>query len=356
MNNITNNIHYLQFLFIGGENMYDEIIKEIKSNLSGNPEKDRIYLVEQMEKYKNHEYGPEIVRELARLMWDCLSDEEKEAFARASDEENYVRDAFEEAYFYVQNQDLKTALDKLDSFFNSFSFGFQDDKVNEYHSFSNPIEEILFRECIGTDKEIRFIPPEKPYENIHYLYGSLLIEFGRLDEAEAPLEYALKLNPVNCGSLFERAEIFKNKKDFKSFLDYTTKALEFAYSTQSLARAYRNLGFYFIENENFELSTALFNYSLSIELNPMAFSELEYMKSLGQEYDVDEDRMIELLKENNIQIGPNPLIFNILAQLIMEAEMNQNYNALIYFYNILYDLTKDEEVLDKLNDIKSKLE
>lgn len=355
MNNIQiiSTIYY--FLF-RGENMYDEIMKEIKSNLSGNPDKDRIYLVEQMENYKNHEYGQEIVRELARLMWDCLSDEEKEAFARASDEENYVKDAFDEAYYHVQNQDLETALNKLDSFFNSYSFGFQDDKVNEYHSFSNPIEEILFRECIGTDKEIRFIPPDKPYENIHYLYGSLLIEFGRLDDAEAPLDYALKLNPVNCGTLFERAEIFKSKKDFKSFLDYTIKALEFAYSSQSLARAYRNLGFYFIEKENFELATALFNYSLSIELNPMAFSELEYMKRLGQEYDIDEDRAIELLRENNIQIGPNPLIFNILAQLIIESEMNQNYGASLYFYNIYYDLTEDEEVLEKINDIESKLE
>ena len=335
--------------------MYNEIIDNIKSNLTGNKEKDRIYLVSQMKSYANHEYGQEITREIGRLLWECLSDEEKEEFARIRQEENPVKDAFDEAMLCVQNQDLETALNKLDSFFKSFPFAFQDDKVNEYHSFSNPIEEILFMECIGTEKELRFIPNNQPYVDIHYLYGSLLIEFGRLDEGEIPLNYALKLNPVNSGILFERAEISKYKKDFDSFFDYTIKALKYAYSSQFLARSYRNLGFYYIEKEDFDLAVAALNYSLSVEFSPNAFSELEYVKSLGHKNTISEERMIELLKENNIQIGPNPLILKILTKLIMEAELNNNYNIALYFYNIAYDLTKDEEVLEKIKDIESKL-
>ena len=54
---------------------------------------------------------------------------------------------------------------------------------------------------------------------------------------------------------------------------------------------------------------------------------------------------------NNIQIGPNPIIFSILSQLIIEADLNKNNNALSYFYEIYYDLTGDEEVLKKMNNL-----
>lgn len=335
--------------------MYDEIIKEIKSNLTGNNEKDKAYLASQLREYADHEYGQEITREIGRMIWECLSDEEKEAFAQISEEENPVRDAFEESMYHYQNNDARTALDKLDSFFKSYPFSFRDDSVNEYHSFSNPLEEILFREYVGTDKELRFIPDNQPYVEIHHLYGFLLIEFNRLDEAERILDYAIKLNPVLTLTIFERAEIFKFKKEWDSFHEYTSMALKYAYSSSDLARAYRNLGFYFIEKNELELATALFNYSLSFEFSGNAFSELEYIKTLGRKNTISEERIMGLLEVNKIQMGPNPIIFNILAQLIMEAELNNRPNVAIYFYNILYDLTKDEEVLEKINELNDRL-
>ncbi len=331
--------------------MYNEIIDEIKSNLTGNKEKDKEFLKSQMVKYADSDYGQEIVLEIGRLMWDFLSDEEKSEFIKISDNENPIKDAFMEAKHYIDLHDLKTALNILDSFFKIFPFGFNDDKINEYHSFSNPIEEILFNEYIKTNKELRFIPPNQPYVELYYLYGFLLIEFSRFDEAENILDHAIKLNPVNSQILLERAEIFKFKEKWVSFLDYSQKALNVAYSSADLARSYRNLGFYYIESEDFELATALFNYSLSIEYSGTAFSELEYIKQLGHKNTIGESRMMELLESNNIQIGPNPIIFSILSQLIIEADLNKNNNALSYFYEIYYDLTGDEEVLKKMNNL-----
>ena len=118
--------------------MYNEIIDEIKSNLTGNKEKDKEFLKSQMVKYADSDYGQEIVLEIGRLMWDFLSDEEKSEFIKISDNENPIKDAFMEAKHYIDLHDLKTALNILDSFFKIFPFGFNDDKINEYHSFSNP--------------------------------------------------------------------------------------------------------------------------------------------------------------------------------------------------------------------------
>lgn len=40
---------------------YDEIMREITTGLTGDADKDRDYLKEQMEKYKEHELATEII-------------------------------------------------------------------------------------------------------------------------------------------------------------------------------------------------------------------------------------------------------------------------------------------------------
>ena len=60
--------------------MYEEIIKEIKLNLGENKDLNRKYLASQMEKYKDHPYNVEITKEISRMMWDCLTDEEKRQY------------------------------------------------------------------------------------------------------------------------------------------------------------------------------------------------------------------------------------------------------------------------------------
>ena len=58
--------------------MYEEIIKEIKSNLGTNKDLNRQYLSSQIEIYKDHPYNKEIIREISRMMWDCLKENEKQ--------------------------------------------------------------------------------------------------------------------------------------------------------------------------------------------------------------------------------------------------------------------------------------
>ena len=67
--------------------MYEKIINEIKLNLGENKDLNKKYLSSQMEKYKDHEFNVEILRELSRMMWDCLSDEEKQEFIEISQNE-----------------------------------------------------------------------------------------------------------------------------------------------------------------------------------------------------------------------------------------------------------------------------
>ncbi len=335
--------------------MYNQIIDEIKSNLSGNNESDREYLITQLDKYKDHEYAQEITREIGRMMWDLLSDEEKDQFAKTSEEENHAMDVLMQANDYLNNNDLRAALNLLDDFIKDFPLRYQDDKVNEYHSFENPLEEALFDKYIKCEKELRYIPDNQPLFDLFYMYGSLLLEFSRFEDAENALSYALKLNPVSTRAIYEISEIYKTRGDLDKFYDNTISALSYSYSSSDLARGYRNLGYYFIEKEDFELATALFNFSLSYDYNPMAFSEIEYIRSKGFDESVSDDRALELLEKNNIQTGPNPEIMNLLTNFVVNFEFMGYLNSAIFFYRIAYDLTGDEAIMDKIKSLQESI-
>ena len=58
-------------------NIFEDIMKEITRGLSGDSKKDVDYLQEQMEKYKDHEYGKEIIRAYGRLIYEVIPDEKR---------------------------------------------------------------------------------------------------------------------------------------------------------------------------------------------------------------------------------------------------------------------------------------
>ena len=142
--------------------MYEEIIKEIRSNLGTNKDLNRQYLSGQIEIYKDHPYNKEIIKEISRMMWDCLSEDEKQEFIDLSNKENPIMDILNDIYFDIENGNYETPLKKLDEFMETFPGMFEDDKVSEYHFFTNPLEELIFRKYIGLKKELRYIPDNQP--------------------------------------------------------------------------------------------------------------------------------------------------------------------------------------------------
>ena len=336
--------------------MYQEIINKIKSNLGENNELNRKYLTSQFDVYKNHPYGKEIIKEISRMLWDCLSDDEKQEFIELSDEENPVMDILDEIFPYIENGDYKNALEIMGKFMKTFPPMFEDDKVNEYHSFTNPLEEKIFDEYIGAEKIIRYIPNNKPLLDLYYVYGFLLLEDQQLENAEKYLKKALKINPVSSRIILELTEIYKkHTPNFNKFYIYVEEALKYAYYPHDIARCYRSLGYYYIEEEDFKTATALFKYSLQYDMSPMAYSELEYIKTKGVEFELSDMECEFIIQSKNIQVGPNPFIIKTINQLIGKYENENAFAQTIYFCEILYDLTLDVNLIEKINELKTKI-
>ena len=336
--------------------MYEDIINEIKVNLGENKDLNKRYLSGQIDRYKDHPYNKEIIREISRMMWDCLTDEEKEEFIEISENENPIMDILDEISEYIEVGDYKTALDKLKHFMNAFPGMFEDDRVSEYHSFTNPLEELIFFKYIGAEKEIRYIPDNQPLLDLYYIYGFLLFENQEFEEAEENLKKALKINPVSARVILELSEIYKmHTPTFNKFIIYTSDALKYAYYPQDLARCYRNLGYYYIEENQFDVAAALFKYSMKYEMSIMAYSELQYIESKGHSIDITLSEAVSILEDKNIQIGVNPFVLDALKELAQEYEKNKLYNQSLYFYELLCDITNDEQTFNKINELQEKV-
>lgn len=335
--------------------MYEKIIDEIKSNLGQNKDLNRKYLSSQIEKYSDHPYNKEIIREISRMMWDCLSDDEKDEFIAISEKENPIMDILNETSEFIEVGDYDSALERLDRFMESFPGMFEDDRISEYHSFTNPLEEMLFRKYIGAKKEVRLIPDDKPLLDLYYIYGFLLFEKNEFQKAEESLKKANRINPVSARIILELSEIYKlHTYSFSKFYIYTTEALKYAYYPQDIARCYRNLGYYYIEENKLDVAVALFKYSMNFELSIMAYNELHYIESKGQDINLNRDEVNRLLESTNIQIGVNPFILETLYELAEEYEQNKLYNQALYFYELINNLNDDEIITQKIKDITQK--
>ena len=337
--------------------MYEEIIKEIKANLGENKDLNRQYLSSQIEVYKDHPYNKEIIKEISRLMWDCLSEDEKQEFIEISERENPIMDILNDIYFDVENGNYEIPLEKLNAFMETFPEMFEDDRVSEYHYFTNPLEDLIFRKYIGAEKELRYIPDNQPLLDLYYVYGFLLLENQEYDKAEEYLKKAIRINPVSARIILELTEIYKvHTYTYNEYFIRTCDALKYSYYPQDIARCYRNLGYYYIEENQMRTALALYIYSMEFEASPLAYTEIKYIQSKNDNMELTLTECIEIIEGKNIQLGVNPFIIETLNELIKEYEKNKLYNQALYFMELQFDLTDDVETLEMMNEIRGKLE
>lgn len=430
--------------------MYDEIIENIQKSLSGNSTLDKDYLISQLDFYKSHEYAGEITKEISKMFWDCLSPEEAD-FLNKSHENNEILKTFDNVIEYVEKNDKKSALELLDKFFDTFIDKYSSSNEYHYHSFLNPLEELIFYNYIGfnyekldaynTDEDInklaiekkgntpferrsvhglgnydhygiedpiayrrkqrrrqgfqgnkvairrnskpdssksenydmdlkgnngssekiakkpfKLIPYSEPLFDLYFIHGSLLASQGKFDEAEIALKKSLRINPISSKALLELADIYKLRTvTFNRFFLLNMEALKYAYSLKEIARAYRNIAYYYLEEYNLEVACAFYTYSLKFDNNRNAIKELQYIKSRGIYIDIEDDYIEETIKSKNVQLGVNPFILDALETLSFYFESRGLYNQALYFYRIIYDLSNDNLVLGRINSIQNRI-
>ena len=263
------------------------ILKEITSGLTGNNENDLKYIKEQMEKYKNHEFNQEILRACGRLMFKLLPEANKKELEQAIGNDVKGTEAtIEEIRFNAFQGNIEKAYKLSEALVSKTETNpmFKEDAVSQYYTFNELFQEILFDYYNKSEKTIR--SATIPYSEIYYIHGNLLFELGKIEEARQYLKKALKWNPASCKIAFEYIETFKVEKNYEQFYELTKSQFKYAYRREDIARCYRNLGFYFVEKEEYSVASACLLTSLMYEDdNKMAQSELYYIQNKAPDYE-----------------------------------------------------------------------
>lgn len=329
---------------------YQEIMRDIAGGLTGENEKDIQYLMEQMEKYKDHEFGKEIIRACGRLISGMLPEEKVNEFADAFEKDNAeIENEIDDLFSTLQSGDYNLALNKVEKLVEKaeelISAGmYQNDSVSDYFCFINPMQELLYSyRHRDSEKDIR--PSNFPFATIYFFYGNILFKLGRYTEANVALGKAKRWNPMDADIAFEYAETYKAMGDIETFFDYTIEIFNFAYKSEDLARCYRNLGYYFIEKKLWQEAIACEDYSLNFDSNTDA--AYGKMKKFSRKY--------------GFPLEPNEDVVGLAIAYGRNSAENGNDEFAKYFLNIAYDLTHFDEVkqlLDELErkDIESKTE
>lgn len=332
---------------------YSEIIDEIKSQLTGNDEEDRKYLQEQMEKYKEHKLAKEIIKECARMLFDLLPINTQTRLSDAiEDEKEKTAEKIKKIRKCVAERKLDDAMEQCINLIDEVesTHFFNEDEVSEYYSFDNLFKRILFEHYHKTQKEIR--ESGIPYDEIYYIYGNILFELKRYDEAKVYLEKALKWNPTSSVIAFEYIELFKVKKDYETFFKLTKDHFKYAFQRKDLARCFRNYGYYFIEKQDYIPAITCYLFSELYDQNDIAENQIKYIKSKDETADVDVELIEKYAEKYGFETRASKETIYMAYAWAKKAIEEERKDFAIYFLSIVDDLIDDEEVKETLKKLK----
>ena len=339
---------------------FEQIMREITSGLTGDGKKDMKYLMEQAEKYKDHEMGKEIVRAIGRLIAKCVPEDKIAELNRLINNDlTSYESVLEEIRFKQHEKKFDEALVLMEGMIQKLEDAnmFTDDQVSEYHCFNEFFEEALYRMNAKPTRDLR--QATYPFDEIYTLYGSLLIDLQRPKDAETALIKAMKWNPSDAQIAFEHAETYKIRGDMESFLKLTIKIFKCAFRPKQVARCFRNLGFYFIEKELWEEAVACFTMSLQFDKeSTLAMSELYYIQQkAGRTIPTPGmDQLKRYAEKYGFPVGADPDVLGLSFAYGKHFAEQGDAAGARYCWQITYDLTDDEDIrkmMDKLPEEKS---
>lgn len=114
----------------------------------------------------------------------------------------------------------------------------------QWFSFADPFERLAYRRVERDPRELTQV--EVPLDRLYADLGYAYVQKGELESARDALKQAVRWNPMNCAHRLNLAEVFRALGNIREWAALSASVLERAATPLALARAFANLGLYFL--------------------------------------------------------------------------------------------------------------
>lgn len=184
-----------------------------------------------------------------------------------------------------------------------------------------------------------------------------LIESGIAQEKRGGLmgalqkyKQALRENPVSMEVYEHLVDVLRKINRLEEMADYIRASWPFCCTRAELAWYYRMLGYYYLEKYRPELSQICYRYSTLFRPSRQAEEDIKYLETaLNRKMpDYTTQEMQKALDDEGIPTKASDITLALLYKAAEESLEDGYPDQARDCYAMLYDLTQDEEVLQRL--------
>ncbi len=330
-----------------------QITDDIDAGLTGDDTKDVEYLHKCAEKYKDEPNQMEIRRHIGRHLAKRLTEEESQQFESAyKNDLNRMKQTLGEALILIKAHDIPAAEKLLAE--HELSEGLndgilRDDTVTTYLEFENPVEEAFYKVKFTPEKRVMDVG--LPFKTSYQLAAFIAVEKKELDKALRILDIGIKRCPFAADLIFERGEVYKMQNRLPDLYKTMTEASSYFYRRSDIAHYFRNIGWYFSSEKDWDTAICCYAASAMWHDHPMVNNELSYIEQESKrdfddinELIQDPERWKTVLAKHSLNVVPiDPLWIELFMYVGEQAETAGKFAYAANCYQLHHDLTRSAD-------------
>ena len=164
-------------------------------------------------------------------------------------------------------------------------------------------------------------------------------------------------NPVDMESILGIILCCKQLGDVEGEYFYTNESYNYSCTRAEMAAFYRNIGWYYLEKYDPDTASACYMYSQLFDKTSQAEDEIKFLeKALNKKFpEKTPEELQKVLKSKGVPTEANPVTLALLFKAGNEAESAGQIGQALDCYRMLYDLSQDVEISEKISTLQTLL-
>ena len=229
--------------------------------------------------------------------------------------------------------------------------GDKDSQKDIYISLNHVMEYYIYAYYFKPEVDVKCT--ELAYNEYYRTYGALCMTLGKYNAAKEAYIHAIEWNPVDLDSILGLAECYKYIGKLERYIAVTVQGYRYCCTRATMARYYRNMGYYHLSKYKTDIARACYIYSNIYYHTDNADSELKYLESALNDKTpkLDIKTMQKIFDENGIEPGPQSDTIGVIYR-VGELMMQDNDNKLAKdCFSIVYDITQEKALEALINEL-----